>query len=205
MPQPLDAETGRSYSIDVTRIVGLVSLTGTLFGSSVHHAIEVERESAYQITNADRPATTIGFELLATMRKAPYALTGTYSLVRSREHDGDRRGEAPLTPKHSLGLVGMWEKDVWRVGVEYYFTGTQRLEANPYRSRSKAYSILGSLAERRFGRYKVFLNAENLTDARQTTFEPLVRPSQAADGRWTVDAWAPLDGRTFNAGVRVSF
>ena len=25
------------------------------------------------------------------------------------------------------------------------------------------------------------------------------------DGRWTVDAWAPLEGRTINGGLRVSF
>jgi hypothetical protein len=25
------------------------------------------------------------------------------------------------------------------------------------------------------------------------------------DGRWTVDAWAPLDGRNINGGVRVAF
>ena len=205
MPAPLDAETGKSYSIDVTHRVGMVSLTGTIFGSSVNHALQVERESAYEITNADLPATTAGIELLATWRQAPYALTGTYSFVRSREPDGDVRAEAPLTPKNSLGLVGMWEKDVWRAGVEYYFTGAQRLDANPYRSRSKAYSILGFLAERRFGRYKVFLNAENLTGVRQTTHDPLVRPAQAIDGRWTVDAWAPLDGRTFNFGVRATF
>ena len=205
MPAPLDAETGKSYSIDVTHRVGMVSLTGTIFGSSVNHALQVERESTYEITNADLSATTAGIELLATWRQAPYALTGTYSFVRSREPDGDVRAEAPLTPKNSLGLVGMWEKDVWRAGVEYYFTGAQRLDANPYRSRSKAYSILGFLAERRFGRYKVFLNAENLTGVRQTTHDPLVRPAQAIDGRWTVDAWAPLDGRTFNFGVRATF
>ena len=205
MPAPLDAETGKSYSIDVTHRVGMVSLTGTIFGSSVNHALQVERESTYEITNADLSATTAGIELLATWRQAPYALTGTYSFVRSREQDGDVRAEAPLTPKNSLGLVGMWEKDVWRAGVEYYFTGAQRLDANPYRSRSKAYSILGFLAERRFGRYKVFLNAENLTGVRQTTHDPLVRPAQAIDGRWTVDAWAPLDGRTVNIGVRANF
>jgi hypothetical protein len=27
----------------------------------------------------------------------------------------------------------------------------------------------------------------------------------AIDGRWTVDAWAPLDGRVVNGGVRVQF
>ena len=25
------------------------------------------------------------------------------------------------------------------------------------------------------------------------------------DGRWTVDAWAPLDGRTWNGGLRLAF
>ena len=206
MPRPLEAETGRSGSIDVTRVVGPVSMTATLFGSSVAHAIEVERDASYEITNASRPATNVGVELLATMRKAPFAVTGTYALVRSRQQDGSLRVESPLSPRHSVGLVGMWEReDVGRVGLEYYFTGAQRLESNPYRSRSKPYSIVGMLAERKIGRVKVFINAENLTNVRQTKFDPLVRPSQAIDGRWTVDAWAPLDGRTFNAGIRATF
>jgi iron complex outermembrane receptor protein len=32
-----------------------------------------------------------------------------------------------------------------------------------------------------------------------------VRPAQGADGRWTVDGWAPLDGRVFNGGLRLEF
>jgi iron complex outermembrane receptor protein len=32
-----------------------------------------------------------------------------------------------------------------------------------------------------------------------------VLPQRRADGRWTVDAWAPLDGRTWNGGLRVAF
>jgi iron complex outermembrane receptor protein len=34
---------------------------------------------------------------------------------------------------------------------------------------------------------------------------PLLLPAQASDGRWTVDAWAPLDGFVANGGVRVAF
>jgi outer membrane receptor for ferrienterochelin and colicins len=205
MPEPLEAETGTSFSMDVTRMVGLVSLTATVFGSSVGHPLEVERETAYEIRNADEAATTAGFELLGTYRKAPFALTGTYSWVRSREDRNGVRVESALTPGHSLGLVGMWERENSRVGIEYYFTGAQRLEDNPYRTRSESYSILGLLAERKVGPVKIFVNAENLTNMRQTKFDSLVRPSQAIDGRWTVDAWAPLDGSTFNAGVRYTF
>ncbi len=206
MPEPLEAEKGTSFSADLTRMVGPAQLTATLFGSRVENPIEVERETAYRITNSDRATTNVGLELLATVRRAPFALTGTYSFVRSREDDDNVRVQSPMTPSHSLGVVGMWEKEnVGRVGIEYYFTGQQRLVANPYRSRSKAYSVLGALAERKFGRYRVFLNAENLTDTRQTKFDSLLLRAPGPDGRYTVDAWAPLDGRTFNAGVRVTF
>jgi outer membrane receptor for ferrienterochelin and colicins len=30
-------------------------------------------------------------------------------------------------------------------------------------------------------------------------------PTREADGRWTVDAWAPLDGRVINGGARFTF
>jgi outer membrane receptor for ferrienterochelin and colicins len=52
---------------------------------------------------------------------------------------------------------------------------------------------------------RLFVNVENLADVRQTKYEPLIRPTPLPDGRWTVDAWAPLDGRVWNAGMRVTF
>jgi len=33
----------------------------------------------------------------------------------------------------------------------------------------------------------------------------LLLPARAIDGRWTVDAWAPLEGRIVNGGARFSF
>jgi len=52
---------------------------------------------------------------------------------------------------------------------------------------------------------QLFVNAENLFDVRQTRDEPLLLPARRPDGRWTVDAWAPLDGRVVNGGIRVVF
>jgi iron complex outermembrane receptor protein len=40
---------------------------------------------------------------------------------------------------------------------------------------------------------------------KQTNWDPLLRSTRGIDGRWTVDAWAPLDGRNINGGVRVQF
>jgi iron complex outermembrane receptor protein len=206
IPAPLVAERGRSASFDVTREAGPASYTVTLFASSVRHPVEVERGSRYALVNLAEPTENIGVEFLATWRKAPFAATGTYTYVRSRELDGGRRQDTPLTPRHSFGIVGMWEQEeAGRIGIECYFTGRQLLEENPYRFESEPYVILGFLAERKVGPLRLFVNLENLTNVRQTRWDPLLRPSRGIDGRWTVDAWAPLDGRVINGGVRLGF
>jgi outer membrane receptor protein involved in Fe transport len=92
-----------------------------------------------------------------------------------------------------------------RIGVESYYTGHQRLEDNPYRRESKAYVLFGFLAERTFKHFRIFVNMENLGNVRQTRWDPLLRRDRGVDGRWTVDAWAPLDGRDLNAGIRLKF
>jgi outer membrane receptor for ferrienterochelin and colicins len=86
-----------------------------------------------------------------------------------------------------------------------FFTGRQRLEDDPFRRVSEPYVLFGGLFERRVRHLRFFLNAENLGNVRQTQWGPLIPPTRAGDGRWTVDAWAPLDGRVINAGVRVQF
>jgi iron complex outermembrane receptor protein len=100
----------------------------------------------------------------------------------------------------------MWEKeDEGRMGVEIFYTGRQRLDDNPFRKQSPAYFVFGFLAERRFGPLRLFVNAENIGNTRQTRHDPLLRPRRHSDGRWTVDAWGPLEGRVINGGIRLSF
>jgi iron complex outermembrane receptor protein len=86
--------------------------------------------------------------------------------------------------------------------MEFYYTGRQELDDNPYRSESPHYVILGFLVERHFGPVRAFLNAENVLDTRQTRHDPLLLPARAPEGRWITDVWGPLEGRSFNAGVR---
>jgi iron complex outermembrane receptor protein len=62
------------------------------------------------------------------------------------------------------------------------------------------------MGERKVSKHlRLFLNLENLTNVRQTRWNCLLRPTRCPDGRWTVDAWAPLDGRVINGGVRLIF
>jgi outer membrane receptor for ferrienterochelin and colicins len=203
---PLRPERGRSVSVDLTYTTTTWSATATVFHSRIRDPIAVERDTSYVLRNLAEPTTNTGLELLGTSKRGLVSVTATYAYVRARESQDGTARDVALTPRHSAGLVGMWEKeDVGRIGVEWYYTGHQRLEANPYRGMSQPYAVFGALVERKFGAVRVFVNAENLGDVRQTTWDPLVRPTRGADGRWTVDAWAPLDGRNINGGVRVLF
>jgi outer membrane receptor for ferrienterochelin and colicins len=203
---PLTAERGTSTSLDVTRVAGPLSVTVTGFYSRVVDPVDVERTDRYVLRNLPNLTTNVGLEAIAIWKAPEFSLVANYAFVHSREDTEAGRAEVPLTPLHSVGLDAAWELgDLWRFGVEWYYTGRQRLDANPYRSESAPYHVFGLLASRRVGRAVLFINGENLTDIKQTDWDPLLRPSRAVDGRWTVDAWAPLDGRAINGGVRLRF
>ncbi len=206
IPDPLKAERGRNVTFDVSRTDGPLSWTVTLFRSRVEDPTYVDRSDGLVLTNLTEPTATNGLELLGTLRREEVSVTASYAYVRARERVDEAAQDVPLTPRHSAGLVGMWEREgAGRIGLEIYFTGEQRLEENPYRDVSPVYVIVGLLAEWQVGKVRLFINGENLGGTRQTRWDPLVRPTRAPDGRWTVDGWAPLDGRTINGGVRVIF
>ena len=203
---PLKAERGTSTSVDVTRVAGPLTATITGFYSRVADPVDVERTDQYLLRNLPNPTTNTGLEALAIWKTEDFSLVANYAYIHSREDTDRGRAEIPLTPRHSVGLDAAWDVgDIWRVGVEWYYTGVQRLEANPFREQSAPYSLFGVLAARRMGRAFLFINGENLTDVKQTDWDPLLRPSRGVDGRWTVDAWAPLDGRVINGGIRITF
>lgn len=205
IPLPLRAERGTSGSLDLTRSLGPGIYTVTVFGSRASNPVFVEREMSYELLNLAQASTNIGLELLATFKHGPFTGSATYTYVQSRETENGQRVDVELTPRQNIGLVGMWENENNRIGVEFYYTGEQRLEANPYRTRSLPYVLVGLLAEHRFKHFRLFVNTENLNNVRQTRWDPLLRPSQGADSRWTVDGWAPLDGRVLNGGIRLAF
>ena len=206
----LHAERARGASLDVTRVVGSIEVTGTVFGSIVLDPVATRYldDGMVELVNAPESTRTGGTELLVRYRREGFVALATHAWTRSTEFDANERVRraVPLTPSHAASMNAIWEGDDWgRFGIEMYFIGRQPLDENPYRHVSRPHVLIGALAERRFGGLRVFINAENLLDVRQTQ----VRSSRPArprpDGRWTVDAWAPLDGRVVNGGIRVTF
>lgn len=208
LPAPLKAERGRNASVDLSRSFGPISVSSTFFASNIDHPVYTDRGAVYELLNLNGPTRNRGVELLATYRKAPFSVTSTYTYVRTSELEPvGGRADVALTPRQNFGVVGTWEQEgKTRVGLECYYTGEQRLEYNPYRNVSRPYVLVGAMGERKVAAHlKLFLNLENLTNVRQTRWDPLLLPSRESDGRWTVDAWAPLDGRVINGGARFSF
>jgi iron complex outermembrane receptor protein len=200
----LRAERARSISADLGWKSKHLELNATVFGSTVRHPVALR---GLEIVNVDGPTRTSGTEFLARFRHGRFNVVASHTFVHSTEIDRTGLRElVPLTPKYTAGLDTMWEDpDRMRIGFEVYYTGRQRLEDNPYRTESIPYWVFGILVERRVGPLRLFVNAENFGDVRQTRHDPLVLPAELPDGRRTVQAWGPLEGRAINGGLRYRF
>jgi outer membrane receptor for ferrienterochelin and colicins len=187
----LRAETAETASLDLGYRRGPLEVNVSLFASNINGATRLEDIAPDRVRLVNGPGQT-----------------RNYVFVDASEPNlaGAGRRQKPLTPAHTAGIVAMWEEhDKGRMGFEVYYTGAQALDDNPYRGRGKAYFEIGFMAEIAVGKAKLFVNAENILGVRQTSFDPLVRPSRTADGRWTVDAWGPTEGFVLNGGVRFKF
>ena len=219
----------------LTLSAGGLELNATAFRSRVRDAVQVipaagltaSGASRIALVNARGPVRTWGAELLGRFVRelgedgdegeegAAMRITGTYTHLRATECDPEirtvcQRRAVPLTPRHAVGVVAALEQEGRsRVGLELYYTGRQALDENPFRETSRPYLILGALGERAFdvrgAVARVFLNLENLTNVRQTRFDPLRLSARGQGGRWTTDAWTELAGFTVNGGIRLTF
>ncbi|MGE3578922.1 MAG: TonB-dependent receptor [Vicinamibacterales bacterium] len=206
LPRPLEAERAVSASVDATWHRGPLELTASVFRAAVRQPI-VSRDGedgVLEIINAPGAFRVHGTEAIARLHQGEMDLIATHVWTRGTESaPGGGRQEAALTPRHSVMVDWLFDfQGLGRLGLEAFLTGSQRLENSPYLRRSPAYVLFGIIGEVRVGRARVFVNGENLTGRRLTSFERLVRPTQAAGGRWTVDVWGPLEGRVVNAGLR---
>lgn len=206
----LSAERADSVSGDLTWRRQPLEVTGTVFFSRVRDALMTvdtgSSDTPVAIVNAAGPTTTRGTEFIARFHRDELDVILSHMFLWGTEAAADGRREVALNPRHSAALDILWEVGPARAGIELFYTGRQALDDNPYRVRGAPYLMWGGLLDFEVSsRMRVFVNAENLSDVRQTHNERLIRRTPDAVGRWTVDAWAPLEGRTVNAGLRVKF
>jgi outer membrane receptor for ferrienterochelin and colicins len=207
----LEPEDAFNVSGDVTWNRAPIEVTATVFRSRIRNALMFEElESgpfAGRIVNAEQPTRTTGTELIARLHQEDFDVILTHMFIWSTESNLEGGGlrEVPLNPRHTASFDLLWEFGSSQIGVEAFYSGRQALEDNPYRTRSDDYILWGFLFMHRIGAAVLYVNTENLSDVRQTRHDPLLRQRPLRDGRWSTDVWAPLEGRTMNAGLRFRF
>jgi len=204
-------EDATSISSDVTWRKAPLEITTTVFHSNIAGA-QVYRKLdagpyAARIVNAETPSRTTGAEFIARYHEDNVDVILTHMYLRSTEvgEDGSGRRDVPLNPRQTATFDLLWKSPAGNIGFEVFYTGRQELEDDPYRSHGRPYTIVGLLYTRKVGRALLYVNMEDLADVRQTKYDPLIRRRPLRDGRWATDAWAPLDGRSVNAGIRFQF
>jgi iron complex outermembrane receptor protein len=214
VPRPLVAEHAATISLDLTATRGPLQVNGTLFSNHITSPLGLrpvatptgDTTTLAALVNGPGVLRTWGGEVFAVLSMEPIVATAYVASTRSRELSPETGlpRELPLTPRTDAGIDIAYEEDETGtyIAAEVFYTGRQSLENDPYRQFGVPYTTVGLLASQRIRRATFFFNVENLTDRRLSRYEPVIRPSPGEGGRLTVDAWAPLEGRVFNLGLR---
>jgi iron complex outermembrane receptor protein len=202
----LHAERAITESIDAKWAAGGWDLNASVFDSAIRNALEVQGapNEKLELGNAGGLRRAPGVEALVHYGAGALQLIASWSCIHATDDSpAGLREAAPLVPRESaeLGAILQQEKR-GRIGMEVGYTGRQALQDDPYRTFSEPYIELNALGELHLGAISIFINAINLTNVRQTRFEPLLRTSPGLGGTPITPVWAPLDGRTFNIGIR---
>jgi len=196
--QGLHAERAVTESLDAKWAQGEWDVNVSVFDSEIHHPLAARPApgNGLELVNDTESRKAPGGEVLIHYVVGPLQMIGSWSYINATQN-------ANLVPHHSAELGGILENEsLGRIGLEANYVGVQRLEDDPYRQFSRPYITVNALAEIRFSGFSIFINAVNLTGTRQTHYDPLLRPTPGWGGDPITDVWAPLDGRTFNIGIR---
>jgi outer membrane receptor for ferrienterochelin and colicins len=121
-----------------------------------------------------------------------------YTFTDANTHFGDEKQWLPLTARHRLNNVLMWEKeDSWKLGLEAYYFSRQQLTDGSF---GRSYWVTGFMAEKIWEHVSLYINFENFTDTRQSKFD-IIYTGTLDDPRFR-DIYAPVEGFVINGGVK---
>ena len=101
----------------------------------------------------------------APWRQGPTSATASYTYVRSREGAAADAQDAAADPAPQRGRwLACGSPRAWAAWEWRSTTPAGSAWSDPYRDDPNLYVIVGVLAERRVGRVRLFINAENLTN-----------------------------------------
>jgi iron complex outermembrane receptor protein len=153
-----------------------------------------------QFQNIDGYIDTKGAETNIKAGYEDFKLYLGYTFTDAVVNENGNCHQNPLTPKHSLSMVVMYEEDRWRIGLEAYYNSEQWLSNG---ETGRAYWVFGAMIERIWEHFSIYANSENFTDTRQTRFGSIYTGTRT--NPVFKDIYAPLDGFVINAGIKLRF
>ena len=152
----------------------------------------------YYFENAQGDILSKGAETNVKLTYKDFKLFVNYALIDATLNYLPGNPQKPLTARHNIGAVLMYESEKWRIGYEAYYKGSQYLSDG---SLSNDFVTMGLMVMRSFEWGSVFVNFENFTDRRQSRFSPVVLPP--TNNPTFPDVYAPTDGIIISGGLLI--
>lgn len=177
------------------------SINNLFYYTFLNNPLTMEREASnqYRFKNLQGHIDSKGIETNLKFVYEDFKLFVGYSLTDAKIHIGDALSQNPLTAKHRLNNVLMYEvEDKWKLGAEAYYYSKQNLNDG---TTGQSYWIFGFMAEKLWERFSLYINFENFTDTRQTRFDTIYTGNNSSPV--FRDIYAPLDGFVINGGLKL--
>jgi iron complex outermembrane receptor protein/outer membrane receptor for ferrienterochelin and colicins len=202
----LKAETSRGGTFDVNyrNTIGekfSYSVNQMFFYTEIKDPLVLDGNlaSVYSFSNANQPIKSSGFETNLRMSYDIIKLFAGYTFTNAKAEYLTGNQFLPLTPKSKLNSALLFEKEEdFKLGFEAYYTSSQFLTN---RFKTKPYWVMGIFGEKNFGKYSLFINAENITDTRQSRFGQVVFPPH--QNPTFSEIYTHTEGRVFNGGIKI--
>lgn len=154
----------------------------------------------YQFINLTGYTDSKGTETNVKFDYRDFKLFIGYTYTDTRIHNNGATMQNPLTAKHRLNNVLMYEvEEKWKIGLEAYYFSPQKLSDG---STGKEYWICGLMIEKIWEHLALYINFENFMDTRQTRFDSIY--TGTITNPVFRDIYAPVDGFVINGGIKIS-
>lgn len=199
----LEKSYGANADINYRTYIGedwSFSINQLFFYTYLDNPLLLENSSAnlYQFVNSPGYIHTKGTETNIKIGYDDLKLFLGYTYTDARLHHNGMTVESPLTPKHRINSILMYEiEDKWKIGLEAYYFSRQKLNNG---TTGKDYFITGFMAEKIWERFSLYINFENFLDTRQTRFDSIY--TGTITNPVFKDNYAPLDGFVINGGIK---
>lgn len=205
----VQSERSAGGTVDVnyrTRIGGdlSLSLNHLFFFTHIGNPAMLQADGAgnFFYANVQQPVRSKGFETnvkLVYRRNLKFFAGYTFTNAKAGYLSGNRR--LPLLPSSKLNLALIFEKeDFLKAGLEAYCTDRQWLSNGTH---TPSFWELGAMVEKPFAHWSVFINAENLTDVRQSRYKRVVNGPDTAP--IFDEIWTHTEGFVLNGGIKLKF